>query len=158
MSFKYVLKSLAGGSLRYKVVLVSKMIVLWCQILAKLRRPEISDPPFIVNTHIQKYNNIYIHIYNIYTIYIFVYYLYIIYMFMYIYMYVYIYIYIYIYIYSENQDGMVSLSLSKWLQTTCDSSHAISGTSEKPFWNSSFYRVCRVKVKGALKPKYLLKF
>ena len=47
MSFKYVFKSLAGGSLRYKVLLESKMIVLRCRIFAKLGRPETSVSPFI---------------------------------------------------------------------------------------------------------------
>ena len=51
MSFKYVFKNLVGASLRHKVFLVSKMIVLPCPILGKLERPETSISLFIVNTH-----------------------------------------------------------------------------------------------------------
>ena len=51
MSFKYVFKSLAGDSLRYKVFHESKMIVLRCRMLAKLGRPETSASPFIAYTN-----------------------------------------------------------------------------------------------------------
>ena len=63
-SIKYVFKSLAGSSLRYEVFLASKMFVLRCQLLAKLGRPEISTPPFKVNTHTYIYIYIYIYIYK----------------------------------------------------------------------------------------------
>ena len=40
---------------------------------------------------------------------------------------------------------------------TFDSSHRLSGASGQSFLNSRFYRICRVKANGALKPEYLLK-
>ena len=52
---------------------------------------------------------------------------------------------------------MESLSLPKWLQITFDKSYRISGASEQSSWNGTFYRVCRVKANGELKPEYLLK-
>ena len=61
-----------GGSLRYKVFLVSKIIVLRYQILAKLARPKTSTPPLTVNTqiHTHTHTHIYIYIYiHIYTLY-----------------------------------------------------------------------------------------
>ena len=52
---------------------------------------------------------------------------------------------------------MESLTLPKRQEITFDRSDEISGASEQSFWNSRFYRVCRVKVNEALKPEYLLK-
>ena len=56
-------------------------------------------------------------------------------------------------IYNENDNIMDSLSLPKWLQINFDRSHGKSGASEQ----NRFYRVCRVKANGALKPKNQLK-
>ena len=58
--FKYDFKSLAGGSLRYKVFLVSKITLLQCQLLSKLGRPETST---IHDTYIYIITYIYIYIY-----------------------------------------------------------------------------------------------
>ena len=57
----------------------------------------------------------------------------------------------------KKDDFMESLTLPKRQQITFDRSDEISGASEQSFWNSRFYRVCRVKVNEALKPEYLLK-
>ena len=57
--FKYDFKSLAGGSLRYKVFLVSKITLLRCQLLSKLGRPETST---IHDTYIYIITYIYIYI------------------------------------------------------------------------------------------------
>ena len=57
----------------------------------------------------------------------------------------------------KNDDIMGFLNLPKRRQITLDRSHEIWGASEQSFWNSRFYRVCRVKANGAMKPEYLLK-
>ena len=45
----------------------------------------------------------------------------------------------------------------KRLQITFHRIHKISGASEQSFRINRFYRVCRVKVNGALKPEDILK-